>query len=248
MATQFSFPNWHDVDTYSKFDVAYGIQGQSTAIYYYSTRDGNLGQRPEQYCSFAATNFTTRDEITTVYFTATGSIPTFTAGSIIKVAGLAASHNYTGMAIGGGAGFVQYIDPEWPDANVLSAGTVSADLSPNWTTGFFFIPSYSVKAKTDNNAIITKLGNGYEQRMPQGVNNFSQSIDMSFEDRTNREVRAITNFVQDKAGVYPFPVLLPDPMVSNQPNLKWVAPDMDSTPVSFGRSSATVRINRVFDA
>ncbi len=246
MPSQFFFPPYNGTVNFGKFDVIYDTDG----VYYYSTRDANVGSKPLQLSSYAATSWTRTENVTTAFFTATGALPTFTAGSLVRVAGLTGSQtpNYSGMVLNGGAGFVTYINPGWPQASVPAAGaTVSAAVSPSWTTGFFFIPTYNTKIETNNKPIVAQFGDMYAQRQPGGLNTFEQSVGHVFINRGKREMQAITNFVQDKAGAYAFEILIPDESITNQPNQKYVAAGVSTVPVSFQLFDVSVTLTRDFN-
>lgn len=249
MASQYYFPPWNANIAYKKFDVFYDYYIGGNLVYGYATQD-NVGQHPSGIFTFNVTAYSRSDDVTTLSFNQTGAaMASVQAGSLIRVRSLAAntSVEYTGMCIGGGSGYAQYINPGWSQTdNAVTTGTINLN-SPAWSTGWFFIPTYSTKIETKNTPFVAKLGEGFEQRMPAGLNTFSQNYSMVFQQRSDKEARAITNFVEDAGGVRAFQVVMPVAAFNNQPLQKWVADDVSVTPESFGLTSVQVSVRRVFD-
>lgn len=250
MSSQYYFAPYNHNLSYSKFSTIYGIYDGATeqSPYFYATQDVTVGNySPSGFYRFNITAYSRSDDVTTLTYSHTGG-PPFAPGSIIKVSGVTidTTVNYSGMVLGGGSGSISFVNPGWSQAQ--SCGGAIECLSPAWSTGFFFQPTYSTKITTQTNAITTQLGDGYQQRTPMGVNTFTQSWNLIFQSRGKREMQAIQNFVQDHAGAYSFEILIPDQYLSNQPNQKFVAASADVTPVSFGLYDITVPVTRVFDA
>lgn len=246
MSSQYYFAPYNANLTWKQFDVVYGIES-SPSPYFYATQDVPANNSPSGVFVWSATQYERSDDVTTVYLTRTGSVPPFAPGSIVKLTAFTNSTvNYTGMVLRGGSGQFSFINPGWPQGITATAGTITC-LNPAWTTGFFFQPTYTTKVATQNNAITTQLGDGYQQRMPTQVNTFSQTMNLVYQSRGKREARAINNYCQDKAGSTCFEILLPDAFLNNQPNQKWVCANAEVTPTSFGLYDLMVPVSRVFD-
>lgn len=249
MATQFIFPYWNGGVSYEKFDVARGVDINDLA-YYYATQ-ASLGERPRAVYSYSTVSWTRKDDLITAYYTSTGSAVNFVPGSIVTaLGGLVAG--YTGMLVNAGAsgasvGFIQFVNAGWNEAGNLAAGTITTSLSPAWTTGFFFVPSYNTQADSEPAIIESKMGDGYSQRMADGLNNNISKWELGFESRSDKEARAIMNFVQDMQGVYPFQIMLPVSRLANRPELKYVAKGVKLSPSSYDLNSVSVSVQQVFD-
>lgn len=248
MPSQYYFPPFNPNVTFNKWDVVQGDGVRSSDLtYYYSLKDGNLGVTPTGRFNIPITSYTRSEDVVTLTFNQAGQ-PAFYPGSIIYVTGMSnTSVNFTGMISAAGSGFVSYTNPGWPDTAVTSIGAISGRLNPSWTTGFAFIPAYQTKSDINNTTITAKLGDGYEQRQPNGLNSYSQSFNFVYTSRPNKEVRAATNFIQNMAGAYAFEVLYPVSALANQPNLKYKAPSISYSTDSYGLVSYTVNLERVFD-
>jgi phage-related protein len=249
MPSQYYFPPYNKDVTFSKWDVVQGDGIRSADLtYYYSLVDRNLGNLPTGRFNIPITSYSRTDDVTTLYFTQ-GSNPTFYQGSIIYVTGMAnTSLNYTGMITAAGQGSVSFTNPGWTQGvTATSIGAISGRLNPSWTTGFAFVPAYQTKSETTNSTVTAQLGDGYSQRMPNGINSYMQSFNFVYTSRGNRETRAIDNFVTNMAGSAPFEIMFPVASLVNKPGLKYVAPNVSYTTDSWGLNTATVTLQRVFD-
>lgn len=243
MPSQYQILPWSASVAYQQYDIA------NEGTQYFATQNVGPGAySPSGVYTFTVTGYSRADDVVTLRYTHSGG-PPFAPGSIVKVAGTTVGTlNYTGMVIGGGSGTLSYISAGGYPATLtaLGAGTISCD-SPAWTTGFYFVPDYSTKIPTQNDVIETKLGSNYGQRMSVGLNTFSQSPTFVYRQIDKRQMKAMVHFVETLAGVSPFEVLIPDPFISNQPNLKWTAQTVEVSPPSFERYDCTVQLTRVFD-
>lgn len=247
MSSQYYFPPYNGGLSWSKFDVVLGADVGAAGVYFYATQDIPAGEySPSGFYSFPISGYARSDDVTTLSYAHTGGRP-FAPGSIIKVQGVTQNTtvNYTGMVLYGGSGTVSFVNPGWAQTQVCG-GTITC-FNPAWTTGFLFQPTYSTKINTQNNALTTQLGDGYTQRQPQFINTFGQTWNLVFQNRGKREMRALQNFVEDKAGATAFEILIPDAFLTNQPNQKYVCASLEVTPVSFGLYDMALPVVRIFD-
>lgn len=249
MSSQYYFPPYNASIAWKKFDVFYDTYNGANLVYGYATQD-NTSQTPTSVYNYPITAYSRAEDVTTLTFTQTGAFAGyFQAGSLIRVTGVSANStvNYTGMCIDGGSGYARFLNPGWAQTdNAITVGAVNCP-NPSWTSGFFFIPTYSTKIDIKNKPIVAKLGDSYEQRMPQNLNSFDQSYSMVFQQRSDKETRAMINYVEDAAGVRCFPIVMPVAAFSNQPNQKYVADDIQVSTESFGLNTSQISVRRVFD-
>jgi len=249
MSTQYSVSPYNASVNWKQYDIIYD------GIYRYATQDMAINWRtgaPTLQVVYTVTGHKREDDVTTLYFTQTGNVPDFKKGSILSINNLAlnSTMNYTGMVLDGGSGWCNYINPGWSEGlKGVSDGVGGTTNSPNpgWTSGFLFAPTYSTRIGTENQAIVTQLGGGYQQRMSHGLNTFNQTIGLVFQNRSDREVKAMINFIQDKGGVTAFPIMLPNSLLTNQPIHKYVAASVEVTPVAYNLNDAQVSAARVFE-
>lgn len=246
--TTYSFFTYNSNYSYDQYDVIQGTTASDTR-FFYSTVAANVGAYPLSYFSYAATSTTrTSDEVMRVSFTQTGTAY-FRQGSMVTIQGVVpdSTANYTGVALAGGAGYVDILSAGLTSTNVATNGQVIAPIHPNWTTGFCFVPGFSTTVDNKQTVISTQLGDNYSQRMNTAVNSNSLAWNLVFENIPNKQTRAISNFLQDKCGVIPFVIDFPVGTLFNRAGLKYVAGEPKTAMVSHGNNTLSVPIRQVFD-
>jgi len=76
---------------------------------------------------------------------------------------------------------------------------------------FFFIPSYGASIQNQPRTKITQFGEGYQQRIPESVNNILLQGTFSFENRSAQEAKAILHFLNARNGTEAFLFTPPEP-------------------------------------
>lgn len=238
---------WNSSYVYAKWDVAYGATAGDTR-YFYSTVDNNLNAKPTAVFSYTPTQTTRTDNVMRTSFTQTGTAY-FQPGSVVVVANIEpdASANYTGVVLAAGAGYVDYLNPGLTTSNAVTAGTVSAPIHPYWTTGFYWVPSWTTDVTHNAEVINTKLGEGYSQRMNPAINSNSLSWSMTFAERTDREAGALLTFLQNQGGVTPFKLPFPVGLIYNRADLKYINQPARHVMTSYGLNTVTVPVTQVWD-
>lgn len=248
MSSQYYFPPYNSSVQFHKFDVIYDYLIGGNLVYGYATQD-SFGQSPSGVYNFPITAYSRINDITTVSFGQTGTVANMQPGSLVRITGVAAntSVNYTGMVIAGGSGTLQFLNPGWDQTdNAIVVGAINCP-NPAWTTGFYWIPTYSTKLDVKNTPFIAKLGDGYEQRSPNGLNTYDKTYSMVFQQRSDKETRSIINFVESTAGANAFQIVMPLAAYENQPLQKYVADSVSASPDSYGLNTVQVAIRKVFD-
>lgn len=246
--------NWYSTTTYSMYDVTAGINVVSTPYLgppYWSTVDSNLGHNPSGQFIYAVTAYQRTQDIATVNLTYTGATPQFARGSLYAFTGLpdpvlAA----TGMVLnagsnGGSSLWVSFINPGPEEVwQSTSIGAINCP-EPTWTTGFFWSPSYTSPWEIQQNVITAKFDSQYQQRQPQGISSNVSIWTLNFDSRTDREAKGIMTFVQNLAGVYSTPILIPASHLYNNPTLKYVLSNPKAQPTSYNQNNVTVTASQV---
>ena len=80
-----------------------------------------------------------------------------------------------------------------PTSTHASASNVT---SPN----FIWTPSFNMSVTHDPKVKSIKFGDGYEQRMVDGINNDLIKISMTFDGRNTKEAMAILHFLESRSG------------------------------------------------
>lgn len=76
----------------------------------------------------------------------------------------------------------------------------SAYLKPE----FIWIPNYNSNMAFEPKVKLTKFGDGYEQRVPDGINNSLLKFNLSFNGRPLHEATAIIHFLKNRNGAESF--------------------------------------------
>ena len=76
---------------------------------------------------------------------------------------------------------------------------------------FFFTPSYGNTVNSEPRTMITQFGEGYQQRVPESINNTFLKISVVFENRTAKEATAMLHFLNARNGTEAFLYTPPEP-------------------------------------
>ena len=71
-------------------------------------------------------------------------------------------------------------------------------------------PDKSFTRSSTPRVFITDFGDGYEQRLANGINNLVESYSITFNNRTKEEIDDITAFFANKGAVTAFNYVIPD--------------------------------------
>ena len=89
----------------------------------------------------------------------------------------------------------------------LSVGGASSNAptggASKWTQEFFFKPGYNASATFEGKNYRTDFGDGYFSLIPKSTNNIHANFNLTFNGRSNKEARAISNFLESHS----FPAL-----------------------------------------
>lgn len=250
--TSLSFKYYSPAQAYAQFDIVGGLTPTDNT-FYYSTIPANLNNNPAALFIYNITGYSRSQDIVTLYYTHTGSGPSFTVGSMMASSvGSDTSANYSGMILNGGLngiqGILKYLNPGWDQNPTSSAGTITTLVSPAWTTGLMSIPSYSTSYENQQTIISAQFEPGYEQRQASSINPNTDIWALTFLDRSSKETRMIRHFTQNMAGVYSFPIMITDPNFDNQPNQKFVTTaGVKFQTKAFNINDISIQVKRVFD-
>lgn len=242
MRTNYIFNSWIGDENYEKFDVVL-----ESNKYYYSVQP-NSGQNPSGSFILPITSYERLNDCTRIHFTKTGSITDFGIGSLFSLTGVADStFNATGAVVRAGAGWIEYTNAgRQKTTTAASVGAINCS-NPAWTTGFFGIPSYSMSIDSTPNVIQAMFGEGYSQRQRTSLNAPSQKFELTFENRSDKEARALANFTEDKYGVDSFKILTPASKLQNNPDIKYLGKSVKVNPSSFNLNNVSITVEQVFD-
>ena len=95
---------------------------------------------------------------------------------------------------------------------------------------------------------LAKFGDGYEQRLVNGLNALTETFSISFNNRTKEEIDDIVAFFENKAGVTAFNYTIPDSNNSGETTVKVVCDTWKKTFTFGDYYSATATFRRVYEA
>mgnify|MGYP003109826395 FL=1 len=91
---------------------------------------------------------------------------------------------------------------------------------------FTWTPSYNQSAQISPRVLSVRFGDGYTQRIPDGINNNLLNLELSFENRTEKEATAILHFLNARRGAEAFAYTPPSPY---QTQKMFICKSFDST-------------------
>ena len=94
---------------------------------------------------------------------------------------------------------------------------------------FFWKPSYSSTVDFAPRITRIKFGNGYEQRIPDGFNTNLININLTFDQRTEKEAISILHFLTIMNGQTAFIYNVPEVLSKNSFNTKFICPNWNTT-------------------
>ena len=95
---------------------------------------------------------------------------------------------------------------DWIGRGLLNTAGVSSNLPEfNWK------PSYSASTNIEPRVLNVRFGDGYEQRMADGINNKLLVLNLTFDKRNEKETLAINHFLNIRGGAEAFIFTPPSP-------------------------------------
>ena len=111
------------------------------------------------------------------------------------------------------------------------------------------IPDKTLTRNNKPRVIKIQFGDGYEQRVQEGINNITQNFSVSFNNRPKAEIDDIMAFLDNKAGTTAFDFTYPDTNASgNERTVKVVCEDYTQTYSFDDFYSCTATFRRVYVA
>ena len=117
-------------------------------------------------------------------------------------------------------------------------------------------PDKSLKRISKPKVHIAKFGDGYEQRLVDGINSIEESFNVVFSNRTRTEIDDIIFFLDSKKGVTAFNFTIPNSNVdianfpdgTHETTIKVVCDGFDITYDHGDFYSASAKFRRVYEA
>ena len=111
------------------------------------------------------------------------------------------------------------------------------------------IPDKTLTRNNKPRVIKIQFGDGYDQRVQEGINNITQNFSVSFNNRPKAEIDDIMAFLDNKAGTTAFDFTYPDTNASgNERTVNVVCEDYTQTYSFDDFYSCTATFRRVYEA
>lgn len=111
------------------------------------------------------------------------------------------------------------------------------------------IPDRGLQHQTKNRTLKVSFGDGYEQRLVDGINFRMQQFNVRFNNRTDDDADDIIAFFDNKKGVTAFDYTYPDTNESGgEKTIKVVCENYDLTYVNDDHSSISATFRRVYES
>jgi len=120
-----------------------------------------------------------------------------------------------------------------------------------YTGSTYATPDKQLTKQINPRVLTAKFGDGYEQRIVDGINNLNEEYSLSFKTRTKEEIDDIVAFLDTKAGVTKFTLTLPDSnntTRTGERDVKVVSTDYSVNYEYDNFYSLSLTLKRVFEA
>ena len=120
-------------------------------------------------------------------------------------------------------------------------------LNGNLIPNFFWKPSYDASIKNTPKVIINQFGNGYEQRVKDGINNNLINFTLRFDNRNELETTSILHFLAQRNATESFVYNLPTIYAKNVLNLntRFTCMNWESIYVSYNNYQISCEFREV---
>ena len=110
-------------------------------------------------------------------------------------------------------------------------------------------PDRGFTKQTTPNGLISKFGDGYEQRKIRGINNMVEIYELSFSNSPNTETDDLEAFFISSAGVSKFTFTIPDSNEgTGEKDIKVVCEEWSKSHTQTTATSLTAKLRRVYEA
>lgn len=108
---------------------------------------------------------------------------------------------------------------------------------------FTYTPDFGARVNVKPRIRVVAFGDGYEQRVADGINARNDVWDLTFDNRTNSDTSAIISFLEARAGVEAFDWTPPNEATA----IRVVCREWNKTVVRFNLNTVTAQFTRVYE-
>lgn len=110
-------------------------------------------------------------------------------------------------------------------------------------------PDKGLTRNSTPKVLVAKFGDGYEQRLPNGINSIDETFSATFNNRTKEEIDDITGYLASLKGATSFTYVIPDTNGSgNETSIKVVCENYSQVYNYGDFYSAMATFRRVYEA
>lgn len=110
-------------------------------------------------------------------------------------------------------------------------------------------PDKGLTRNSTPKVLVAKFGDGYEQRLPNGINSIDETFSATFNNRTKEEIDDITGYLASLKGATSFTYTIPDTNESgNEISIKVVCENYSQVYNYGDFYSAMATFRRVYEA
>ena len=117
-----------------------------------------------------------------------------------------------------------------------------------YKTGTYAIPDRQLKKATKRKTLVATFGDGYEQRLSDGINSVRNNFSLSFNNRTIDEIDEIANFLETRLALTSFDYTFKDTnAVGEERTIRVLCDSYDVTYINDEYAALTTSFREVFD-
>jgi len=111
-------------------------------------------------------------------------------------------------------------------------------------------PDKTLTRKSKPKVLVSKFGDGYEQRISDGINNISETYNVAFKTREKAFIDDVVDFLDTQAGISKFDFTIPDAKTggTGQQTVKVVCEDYSTNFEYDDYFTLTATFRRVYEA
>ena len=110
------------------------------------------------------------------------------------------------------------------------------------------LPDKGLSRQSTPRVLKVQFGDGYEQRIAEGLNSSNENYQISYSNRPKAEIDDIAAFIDEKKGVTSFNYVIPDTNNGGETTIKVVCDQYNLVYVSDSSYTFTATFRRVYEA